>query len=562
MSIVLELKRRNVFRVAIAYVIIAWLILQIGDTLGPALRLPEAVNTALAFFLILGFPLAVFFAWAYELTPEGIKKEKDVGRSQSITHVTGRKLDYFIIGVLVLALSYFAYDKFVLVPSRDAELVQAATEQAAASDRRETADKSIAVLAFADLSPEGDQEYFSDGISEELLNVLSKIPGLRVVARTSSFQFKGENRNIIDIGEQLNTTFVLEGSVRKAGLQVRITAQLIDARSGFHLWSESYDRELDDIFAVQEEISAAILMALKERLGLQVEMASRVTPPANNEAHDAYLRGRYLVVQRTPSTVDGAVREFEKAIAVDPDYALAHAELAMALLLRTLFGDGLSLSDTTASADFHAQRALALDPTLAEAHAATGYVLWTNSILTHSKFDEGLAHFRQAIHINPNYSTVYTWMGGLLGDYLGRYKEAFAAAETALQLDPLSIQGSHFYILALMERNRLDEADRELEKLASIAPGFYANMRGLRTSVGGKWTNAILGNLDALQIDTEHPLWCQELILEFAILGLEEEVLAFEAIPDYIEVQVRSRMGKTEDAVAIAEARLARVPTS
>ena len=187
MSLFAELKRRNVFRVAIAYVVVAWLVLQIGDTLGPALRLPEVANSALAFFLILGFPLAVLFAWAYELTPEGIKKEKDVDRSQSVTHTTGRKLDYIIIVVLVVALGSFAFDKFVLDPSRDAELVQASTK--AVTDRATAApEKSIAVLAFSDLSPEGDQEYFSDGISEELLNVLANIPGLRVPARTSSFQ--------------------------------------------------------------------------------------------------------------------------------------------------------------------------------------------------------------------------------------------------------------------------------------------------------------------------------------------------------------------------------------
>ena len=224
MSLVSELRRRNVFRVAIAYAIIAWLILQVGDILAPALHLPEWVISALAFFLILGFPAALVFAWAFELTPEGIKLEKHVDRSNSITHITGRKLDYLIIAVLSLALVFFAFDKFVLAPSRDAELVRTTTE-AFVDQAAETADKSIAVLAFADLSPEGDQEYFSDGISEELLNTLAKIPGLRVVARTSSFQFKGDNRDIVDIGQQLKVGHILEGSVRKSGDQLRITGE-------------------------------------------------------------------------------------------------------------------------------------------------------------------------------------------------------------------------------------------------------------------------------------------------------------------------------------------------
>ncbi len=541
MSIVRELKRRNVFRVAFAYVIIAWLILQIGDTLGPALRLPEAVNTALAFFLILGFPLAVFFAWAYELTPEGIKKEKDVDRSQSIAHVTGRKLDYMIIAVLVLALGYFAFDKFVLDPSRDAELMQTTT------------DKSIAVLAFVNMSDDAGNEYFSDGISEELLNVLSKIPGLRVAARTSSFQFKGENRDIIDIGKQLNVAMVLEGSVRKAGLQVRITAQLVDASNGFHLWSETYDRELENIFAVQDEISAAIVGALREHLGLQVEAPPRVITAANTEAHDAYLRGRYLVVQRTPASIKGAVREFEKAVELDPDYALAHAELALATLLLDTYTD-LPITGLVARATPHVDEAMALNPTLAEAHAATGYLL-----LLQGDLDEALTHFEQAIQLNPNYSIVYLWMGNLLFSDLGRYAEAFPMWETALRLDPLSIPAIGTYVEGLINRNRLAEADRELEKLASVHPAIYASLRGQLTSLGGKWANAVLAGLDALRIDQGGKYTRSALILSFAVLGLEKEALAISEVRRPVVLKI---LGSPEDAVMTAEAHFLEEPDS
>ena len=562
MSLIKELKRRNVFRVGVAYVIIAWLLLQVSDTLVPALYLPQWFQSGVAFLLILGFPVALIFAWAFELTREGLKKEKDVDRSQSITHVTGRKLDFVIIGLLTAALGYFAYDKFVLDLSRDAELVQSTTEavieQAAESGKEETADKSIAVLAFADLSPEGDQEYFCDGISEELLNVLARIPGLRVSARTSSFQFKGENRDIVDIGKQLNVAMVLEGSVRKAGPQLRITAQLVDASSGFHLWSGTYDRELDDIFAVQDEISAAIVTALKEHVGLQLEATPRVTAAANTEAHDAYLRGRYLM-QSGGTNIEGAVREFEKALALDPDYALAHAELAMAnLYLRPGQGiSSLTYAEAIARAAPHAERAMALEPTLAEAHAATGYLLRIQG-----NFEESLTHFKQAIQINPNYSIVYTMMGYAFG-ILGRYKEGFAMTETALRLNPLSFYANGNYVLGLASRNRLAEADRQLEKLASIVPPwYYISLRGRRTSLGGQWTNLVLANLDALRAGASGIRQGRRLTWQFAAIGLEKESLAIFEHLEHPPPYALSWLGKPEDAVTIAEARFAEDPDS
>jgi len=531
-----ELKRRNVVRVTVAYVIVGWLILQLTDVLVPLLTLPEWVGRLIFLLLLVGFPLALFFAWAYELTPEGLKKEEDVDRSESITPITGRKLDFAIIAVLAVALVFFA-----------------STHQwNSETGRAEITDKSIAVLAFTDLSPEGNQEYFSDGISEELLNVLAKIPGLRVAARTSSFKFKGENRDIIDIGEQLDVALVLEGSVRKAGAQIRITAQLVDASNGFHLWSETYTREPKNIFAVQDEISAAIVNALKDHLGLQVEAAPRVIAAANTEAHDAYLRGRYLMVQRARATIEGAVREFQKAITLDPEYALAHAELAMATLKRGgVLNFDLTVTEAIARAAPHAKRAMALDPTLAEVHAATGFLLWRQQNLEGAQ-----THFRQAIKINPNYSVVYIWMGRLLNWDLGLYKESFAVYETVLRLDPLRTVS---YVFGLIARNRLDEADREMEKIAAISPVGYARLWAYRTSLGGKWANAVLGNLDALRIDPGSRFdkaWLSE---SLASIGLEKEALAISEAPPPLTL---SRLGRPEDAVMTAEARLAEEPNS
>ncbi|MFB3077632.1 MAG: hypothetical protein ACE1Y4_06455, partial [Lysobacterales bacterium] len=320
--------------------------------------------------VLIGFPLALIFAWAFEITPEGIKREKDVDRSQSITHITGRKLDYLIIAVLILALGFFAFDKFVLGPSRDAELVQAATEavieQVSEPRKSETAKKSIAVLAFTDLSPAGDQEYFSDGISEQLLNVLVKVEGLRVASRTSSFAFKGKDISIPGIAKALNVDHVLEGSVRKAGNTIRITAQLIDVRTDSHLWSETYDRELADIFAIQDEISGQIVQALKVALGAgeQEAMAHAQKPTENLEAYELYLRGRYFWQRRGEDNIRHAIDLFEQATKLDPQFARAWSSLAAAHITLPTYSDA-PVDEHYSQAVSVAQKALSQDDTLA-----------------------------------------------------------------------------------------------------------------------------------------------------------------------------------------------------
>ena len=242
MSLFAELKRRNVFRVGLAYVVLSWLLLQVGDTLAPALHLPEWINSALAFFLILGFPLAIFFAWAFELTPDGLKLEKNVDRDASITPVTGRKLDRTIIAILVVALGYFVWQ------SQKAPTVDEIVETVAGQE-------SIAVLPFENMSSDDEQEYFSDGLTEELLNLLAKIPELKVTSRTSAFFYKGKDIKLSEVGRELDVDHILEGSVRKSGKKIRITAQLIEVENDTHLWSDTWDRDLDDVFVIQDEIA-------------------------------------------------------------------------------------------------------------------------------------------------------------------------------------------------------------------------------------------------------------------------------------------------------------------
>jgi TolB-like protein len=272
-SLFSELQRRNVFRVTVAYVVLAWLLAQVADLVLDNISAPDWVIQTILLVLLLGLAPVVFFSWAYEVTPDGIKRESDVDRSDSITHVTSRKLDRTITFVLVLAVAYFAADKFLLSPAQpDTTLVTATTS-----------DNSIAVLPFVNMSDDEDNEYFADGLSEELLNMLVKVPQLRVAARTSSFSFKGKDVKISDIARELNVSHVLEGSVRKSGDQLRITAQLIKADDGFHLWSETFDRTLDEIFVLQDEIAAKVANAL------EVTLLGKSEVEVNADSYTLYL---------------------------------------------------------------------------------------------------------------------------------------------------------------------------------------------------------------------------------------------------------------------------------
>ena len=321
-SLLTELRRRNVFRVAVGYLFLAWVVLQITDLLAPALLLPEWTLSLVTFLGILGFPFALFFAWAFELTPEGIKRSEDVAPEESITGQTAGALNKLIIALLCAAVAILLADKYLnfgaLLAPPAAE-VELAAEPAAMPVEEDSKPRSIAVLPFVNMSDDPGQEYFSDGISEELLNALAQIRELRVAARTSSFAFKGKNQDITNIGEQLNVETVLEGSVRKAGPRVRIVAQLISVDDGYHMWSQTYDRDLVDIFAVQDEISAAIVDALK--LHLSAGEAPSAQQPVNIDAYNLYLQGRHNVRQRDPNSLEFALKQFQQAIDMDPDYS-------------------------------------------------------------------------------------------------------------------------------------------------------------------------------------------------------------------------------------------------
>ena len=394
MSFIKELKRRNVIRVAIVYAVAAWLLIEVSATTFPMLRLPEWTATFVTVLLMIGFPLALIFAWAFELTPEGLKKEKDVDRSQSITHITGRKLDFAIIAVLAVALVFFASTH------------QWGSESADEPDIAEAAtggERSIAVLPFVNMSDDPGNEYFSDGISEELLNVLIRVEGLRVASRTSSFAFKDKDISIPSIAKELNVNHVLEGSVRKAGNTVRVTAQLVDVRTDSHLWSGTYDRELEDIFAIQDEISRQIVQALKIVLGAgeQEAMAPPQKLTENLQAYERYLRGRYFWQRRGEDNIRHAIDLFEQATALDPQFARAWSSLAAAHITLPTYSVAPPDEHYSQAASV-AQKALALDDTLAEAYAVLGDVARADR-----KWAEAEAHYLRAIASEPKNSTAH-----------------------------------------------------------------------------------------------------------------------------------------------------------
>ncbi|MGB5211407.1 MAG: hypothetical protein WBP60_12880 [Gammaproteobacteria bacterium] len=433
MSFFAELRRRNVLRVAAAYVVAGWLVIQVVETIFPAFGFGDQAIRAVVITLAIGLLPVVVFAWAFELTPEGLKREKDVDRSRSIAPTTGKKLDRVFLVVLALALGYFALDKFLLSPERQAEALAAATEEARQAGRAEAlvesyGDKSIAVLPFADMSINQDQEYMSDGIAEELLNLLAAIPELRVISRTSAFSYKGRDINLIDVARELNVGYILEGSVRKAGQQLRITAQLIDARSDTHLWSETFDLTLDDIFAIQDQIAGTVV----EQLRITLLGATPTIEETDPEAYALYLQGRHLSRQLTKKSLAESNLLFEQALLIDPEYTAAMDGLASNYNNQASNGllppaEGFALSREMT------QRALAVDPDNANAHAQLGWLAmyYDNDPATAAR------HIERALALGPpNRGIIGSAAALLVG--LGRLDEAIELGRYMVARDPVN----------------------------------------------------------------------------------------------------------------------------
>jgi TolB-like protein len=449
-----ELKRRHVYRVAIAYAVVAWLLIQIATQVFPFFEIPNWVVRLVVLAVALGFPVALIIAWAFELTPEGIKRAADVGSTGSIAHWSTRKFAALIISVAILAAGV---PLFQLIRTKPTWLPWANSVPTPFQ-------KSIAVLPLLNESGNSGDEYFSDGLSEELISALAQIKGLKVIGRSSSFRFKDQKEDSKSIGEKLGVSTLLEGTVRKNGDRVRIVAELVNAADGSELWSGTFDRELKDIFAVQAEIAKAVATSLELRLLGTEDDSARNVATKSVDAHNAYLQGQFYFQRRDLEGYLKAVGFFDQAIRLDPAYALAYAERSEAWTwIGDLSSDKQKEAWSNATAD--GERAVAIQPNLAEAHAALGWARF----FAEWRFDQGLAELRRAQQLAP-------WnprMNDLLAPvvvYLGQFEEAEKLARQAIEHDPLAYQARQSLARLLFVQGKLNDAEAAAQKAAELQP--------------------------------------------------------------------------------------------
>ena len=456
-----ELKRRHVYRVAIAYGVVAWLLVQIATQVFPFFEVPNWVVRLVVLITILGFPIALVITWAFEMTPEGLKRADEVEPSESIPRWSRRKFAALIMSVAILAagvpLVHLSRSKPTFL-----SLVTAASA---------LPQKSIAVLPLLNESGNRDDEYFSDGLSEELIAALAQVKGLKVIGRSSSFRFKDQKEGSRVIGEKLGVSTLLEGTVRKQGDRVRIVAELVNAADGTELWSQTFDRELKDIFAVQAEIAQAVATSLELKLLGAKENPPRIGSTKNMEAHNAYLQGHFYLERRSLEDFRKAVGFYDQAIHFDPDYALAYAERSEAWAwIGDLTGD--KQKEAWAAARRDAEKAVAVGPDLAEAHAALGWVRF----FIEWKFTEGLTQLRRAEQISPWNPTTNDQLARVAA-YFGQFDEAEKVARQAIDLDPLAYQARISLARVLFTERRLNEAEASGRKAAELKPTAAGNHR-------------------------------------------------------------------------------------
>jgi TolB-like protein len=567
MSFFVELKRRNVIRVGIAYAIAAWFILQLSDLVLENIAAPDWVMQAIMLLLTIGLPIVVIFAWAFEMTPEGIKKEKDVDRSQSITSMTGRKLDRMIIGILTIMVGYLLIDKLVLddtVPSPEAstEIVISETEV----EKPVETGPSVAVLPFVNMSGDKENEYFSDGLTETLLHMLAQLPDLRVAARTSSFAFKGKDTGIAEIAGILGVAHVLEGSVQKAGNRVRITAQLIRAEDGFHVWSQNYDRDLDDIFAIQDEIAKDVAGALDITL---LGGSSQPTISVNTSsltAYESFLRGLEQQAIFSYSSLEIAENHFKQALAHDPTFTDAR----LALIRNYMMKNGTGLLNDEELAELANPLISQVREQQPDNHLARAFEL----VISIRSFDSGrskdeaeqeLTELRNLLPLIPGETYARETVAGRLNFFFKQPQQAIEVIQAGLLVDPLAAELYSNLGNIYRDQGQLDQAREALQRAQQLAPenpNYYSDLANLE-----KESDNLLAALNwhrkATEVDPQDHELANTIAVDLYALELPEEgdrwFARVKALvpnsPAYHNLEIERAVARKEfdQAIALAE---------
>jgi TolB-like protein/Flp pilus assembly protein TadD len=500
-----ELKRRNVYKVAIAYGVVAWLLVQIATQVFPFFEIPNWTVRLVVLLIAIGFPIALIIAWAFELTPEGLKRTEAADATPA-ARSSQRAWIYVVIVSGAISVGIFFLGRYTNSKS---------------SEEAELPAKSIAVLPFENLSGNPENAYFTDGIQEEILTRLAKIADLKVISRTSTARYKSSPDNLRQIAKQLGVANILEGTVQKAADQVRVNVQLIKAETDAHLWAETYDRKLTDIFAVESDIAKTIAETLQAKLTGSEKTAIAKRPTMNSEAYELYLKGRFFWNKRTGPDLRKAIDYFKQAIDKDPKYALAYAGLADSYTLLSAYGAG-SPQESFPSAKTAAQKALELDDTLAEAHTSLGQILLFYDLDLAGSTKE----FERAIALNPNYATAHHWYGVGPAMSLGEFDRAIAELKRAQQLDPLSLIINADLGVAFATARRYDEAIAQLRKTIEMDPRFYYahwNL-GVALELKGELREALAEYKKAAELDDD-PIVLGLIAHAYAKLGERDQAV-------------------------------------
>jgi TolB-like protein/Tfp pilus assembly protein PilF len=534
-----ELKRRNVYKVAVGYAVVGWLLIQVATQVFPFFEIPNWAVRLAVLLIVIGFPIALVIAWAFELTPGGIKRTEEAdrvypGRSR------GRAWIYVVISAGLLSAGLFFLGRYTAPNENKVGNVPA---------------KSIAVLPFENLSRDPDNAYFAEGIQDEILTRLAKVADLKVISRTSTQRYKSSPDDLPEIAKQLGVAHILEGSVQKSQDQVRVNVKLINAATNAHLWGDSFDRKLNDIFAVESEIAETVADKLQAQLTGAEKRAISAQPTQNTEAYQLYLKGRYFWNKRTGPDLQKAIDYFKQAIDKDPSYALAYVGLGDSYILLSGFGAARP-QDSFPLAEAAAKKALEIDDNLAEAHTTLGFILCVH----HLNFADSIREFERAIALNPNYATAHHWFGDGPLLAVGQFDRAIAEGKRAVELDPLSVIITADLGADFLVARRYDEAIEQFHKAIDLDPRFYYAHWNLAQALEmkGDLRGALTEYKKAVELDDD-PFVLALLGQAYAKLGQRDEALkilaqlpqigAHRYVPSYSYAVLHMALGEKDKAI-------------